>query len=173
MADIGDTRLGIILGATAIPTPSDEATEISVNLSEITYLLRVEEYYDPGGPPIGWYTGASQTITSTTSRILTESPDIDQGTLTFVIGSPQTYTGTITIPVNSALSGSTEYTWKVNLDITHGTVTFGSITRNYDTIQVSFTTEVAFAPPVPSGLNNMVTIKRVVAASNNKIFAET
>ncbi len=141
MPTVGDTRLGITLGATAIPTPSDGTTEVSVNLSEITYLLRVEEYLTSPSP--GWYTGASQNIASVASMSLTESPNISQDSLTFQIGSPLAYTGTITIPVNSTLNGSTEYTWQVNLDITHGTITSGSVSRNYDTIQVSFTTEAS------------------------------
>ncbi len=33
--------------------------------------------------------------------------------------------------------------------------------------------EFVFSPPEPSGINNMVTIKRVVAAANNKVFYET
>ncbi len=144
MPEIGDTRLDPVI-FTALP--EDNEVGVSVSLSEITYLLRIQEYIDPGGGA-DWFSGAFVAITSVGSMSLTESPDIDNGTLTFEISSPFTYAGTITIPVDSALSGSTEYTWQVNLNITHGTLTFGEVTRNYDTVQVSFTTEAA-APPKP------------------------
>lgn len=153
MPDIGDTRLGIVLGSTQVPAPADDATGVSVNLAELTCLIRIEEYYDPAGPPpVGWYAGSFVDITSVANLVLTESPNINQGTLTFLIGSPQAYTGTITIPIDSTLLGSTLYTWEVSLEITHGTNTFGSVTRNYGTIQVSFTTEasVPLKPTTPS-----------------------
>ncbi len=137
MPSIGDTRISVVLYTA---NPADEDTNVSVDLAEMTFLLRVEEYLDV--PPLGWYSGAFVAIVSASGMSLTESPNIDEGTLTFgITASPFDYTGTITVPINTALSGNTEYTWEVDISLTHGTLTSGEVTRNYTTLQVSFTTE--------------------------------
>lgn len=77
----------------------------------------------------------------------------------------------LSLVVPYTLEYDTEYSWRVDVydgvDTTTGDVW-------------TFTT-ISFGPPAPSldgsgnanGLNNMVTLRRVVVASNNKIFYET
>ena len=84
----------------------------------------------------------------------------------------------LSIEVPSALEYNTEYSWRVDATNEAGTTT-GDVW--------SFTALV-FAPPLPSGItldgdgnptgtptgvNNMITLKRLVTASNNKVFYET
>ena len=135
MPSIGDTRISIVFYTA---NPADEETDVSVNLAEMTFLLRVEEYLNV--PPLGWYSGAFVAIVSASGMSLTESPGINEGSLIFEVGVPN-YIGTITVPINAALSGNTEYTWEIDISLTHGTLTFGEVTRNYTTLQISFTTE--------------------------------
>ncbi len=77
----------------------------------------------------------------------------------------------LSIEVPYALEYNTEYSWRVDATNENGTTTGDTW---------SFTTLV-FTPPAasldgggnPTGLNNMVTLKRLVTASNNKVFYET
>ena len=77
----------------------------------------------------------------------------------------------LSIEVPYALEYNTEYSWRVDATNENGTTT-GDVW--------SFTT-LLFAPPAvsvdgssnPTGLNNMVTLKRIVVAAANKIFYET
>ena len=84
----------------------------------------------------------------------------------------------LSVEVPYALEYNTEYSWRVDATNAVGTTT-GDVW--------SFTALV-FAPPLPSGVtldgdgnptgtptgvNNMVTLKRLVTASNNKVFYET
>ena len=77
----------------------------------------------------------------------------------------------LSIEVPYTLEYNTEYSWRVDATNEFGTTT-GDVW--------SFTTLV-FAPPTisvdgssnPTGLNNMVTLKRIVVAAANKIFYET
>lgn len=84
----------------------------------------------------------------------------------------------LSIEVPYALEYNTEYSWRVDATNESGTTT-GDVW--------SFTALV-FAPPLPSGvtldgdgnptgnptgLNNMVTLKRLVTVSNDKVFYET
>ena len=146
MPSIGDTRLGPVVIS---PTPLDEAVGISINLSELSVITRLEEYIDV--PPVGWNAGRFLDVTSVGALSLVESPNIDQGNLTYQIGVPILVAGTTTVPINSTLNSFTEYTWKINITLTHGTLTFGSVTRNYDSIQFTFTTEVG-PPNKPTNL---------------------
>ncbi len=142
MAEIGDTR--IIVGAFA---PEDDATGVAYDLSEVSCFIRVDEYYDPGGPPVGWYTGASQYITSIGAITIAMSGGISMDTPSGVIGNPQANTAGITSLSGEDFAGNTEYTWNFNsVSLTHGTVTFGSVTRSYSTDVVSFTTGDAPTP---------------------------
>ncbi len=76
----------------------------------------------------------------------------------------------LNLQVPFALEYSTQYQWRVD-SVESGETTTGDVW--------TFTT-MAFAPPTPagggaagSGLNNMVTIRRLVAVANNKVFFET
>ena len=84
----------------------------------------------------------------------------------------------LSIEAPYALEYNTEYSWRVDATNESGTTT-GDVW--------SFTALV-FAPPLPSGitldgdgvpigtptgLNNMVTLKRLVTVSNDKVFYET
>ncbi|KKN17996.1 hypothetical protein LCGC14_0960220 [marine sediment metagenome] len=60
------------------------------------------------------------------------------------------------------LSYNTAYQWRIDSTNINGTTT-GNVW--------SFTT-LSFDPPVASGLNNMVTIRKVIAAAGNKIWIE-
>lgn len=70
----------------------------------------------------------------------------------------------LSITVPYTLEYNTTYNWRVDSVDEFGTTT-GDVW--------SFTCLV-FTPPTPSqGLNNMVTIKRLVTVANNKVFYET
>ena len=77
----------------------------------------------------------------------------------------------LSIEVPYTLEYNTEYSWRVDSINIVGTTTGDTW---------SFTSLV-FAPPAisldgggnPTGLNNMVTLKRIVVAANNSIFYET
>ena len=74
----------------------------------------------------------------------------------------------LSIEVVAALEYNTSYQWRVD-SVESGITTTGDVW--------TFTT-ISFAPPSPSGgggagLNNMVTIKRMVAVADNKVFYET
>ncbi len=84
----------------------------------------------------------------------------------------------LSIEVPYALEYNTEYSWRVD-----ATNEFGTTTGNTWSFTCLF-----FAPPLPSGitldgdgeptgiasgLNNMVTLKRIVAVANDKVFYET
>lgn len=68
----------------------------------------------------------------------------------------------LSIEVPSNLAYSTEYEWRVDVtedeELSTGTVW-------------SFTT-LAFDPPIPSSKNNMVTLRRLIAACDNKVYYE-
>ena len=84
----------------------------------------------------------------------------------------------LSVEVPYALDYNIEYSWRVD-----STNEFGTTTGD----TWSFTS-IVFAPPLPSGVtldgdgnptgtptgvNNMITLKRLVTASNNKIYYET
>jgi hypothetical protein len=46
------------------------------------------------------------------------------------------------VPINSDLAGGTEHTWKIRINVTHNTDTFGMVTRSYDSPEFTFTTLV-------------------------------
>ena len=74
----------------------------------------------------------------------------------------------LSIEVIAALEYNTTYQWRVD----------AVIGENVTTGDVWTFTTMPFTPPSPSGgggagLNNMVTIKRMVAVADNKVFYET
>ena len=69
----------------------------------------------------------------------------------------------LSIVVPSILEYNTEYSWRVDAINVYGTTTGDTW---------SFTTLI-FAPPLPTGMNSMITLKRIVAAANDKVFYET
>ena len=69
----------------------------------------------------------------------------------------------LSVVVPSVLEYNTTYNWRIDTDTVAEVIT-GDVW--------AFTTLV-FTPPVPTGINNMITLKRIVAAANNKIFYET
>ena len=145
MPTAGDTRLGPLALGRATAVPANGAVEIAIDLANMLYTLQVEEWIDV--PPM-WIIGASQDIVSVAGMVLSINPVHSTDTLTFLIDPGEVgneYAGRITIPSLADFSGSTEYTWSVNLNITHGTLEFGEVTRNYTTDEASFTV-IAPAP---------------------------
>lgn len=83
----------------------------------------------------------------------------------------------LSIEVPYALEYNTEYSWRVDATNEHGTTTgdvWSFTTLVYDPPLPSGITLVNGEPTgTPTGVNNMVTLKRLVAVANNKVFYET
>jgi len=75
------------------------------------------------------------------------------------------------IIVPNVLEYNTEYQWRV--DTTTETETITGDVWSFTTIEFAPPSASVDASQNPTGINNMVTLKRLVVAANNKIFYET
>ena len=87
----------------------------------------------------------------------------------------------LSVEIPYALEYNTEYSWRVDATNENGTTTGDMWSFTCLLFDPPFPTGITLdygeSPPVPTGdptgVNNMVTLKRIVAASNNKVFYET
>jgi hypothetical protein len=145
MPSYGDTRIS----ATVFTAdPADNEIDVLVTKTPLTYLLKLEEYLSV--PFDGWFSGSFLAMFGAGGYVFTDSPSMDHGSLSFIVGSPQTWTGTIIIPLDSDLDPAQIYTWQVNLNIVHNTSLSGVVPRNYTTELMTFTTAGAAGPSKPT-----------------------
>lgn len=87
----------------------------------------------------------------------------------------------LSIEVPYALEYNTEYSWRVDAVNEYGTTTGDTWAFTCllfappfpDGITIDYGEDPPIPTGTPTGVNNMVTLKRIVAAANNKIFYET
>ena len=192
MPSDGDTTLIIWLQT----DPYIDDTDVNVSLVNFNYEAWVAEYRSLFGRYVN--NSGDHDITSISNINLTINPVHSTDTPTYnlnVFGNAFR----ITVPSLADLNPGTEYTWSINADITHNTIEYGVVARNYDTtLQVLlggitlappmvFNTYI-FKPPVASGdddgdgggehssgeggKNLMRTVRRLLVAASNKIYYE-
>ncbi len=122
----------------ALAIPAIGATDVAVDLANIVYRAVMREFLEPPDVPFsGWWTGEFLAITNVENIVLSISPAHSVGTITYEVnpdGFPiKNRVVEIVIPSSVLFAGSTEYTWSLTMDITHGTFDMGPITQNYNT----------------------------------------
>lgn len=121
MAEVGDTVLHI-----AGPLdPGIGDSGVDVDLADLVYTGQVWEYLGIGP---GWFQAGD--ISSVSGAALFISPAHSTG---FIATGIVDNRFTFTVPSNVAFSGFTGYEWSFTMTITHGTNTFGEVTRGYST----------------------------------------
>lgn len=140
MPSIGDTSWGYPPDFEFGETPEDSASGVSVDLVELEAAATIREYYDHPTLGLGWWTGGNIGPVTINSAELIESPNIDEGAI--AASRPLLWAVQVNVPIDSSLNGETVHTWKVRINVAHGTATFGAVSRTYDSPEFTFTTGV-------------------------------
>jgi len=147
MPTAGDTRL-LVNPTTGLniqnPSPDNGATDVDFDLAEVYGHIKIQEWLETPWPD-WWAVPSSQAITNIGALSIAMSGGISMNTPTGEVwDAPNVSTATITSTSAETFAGETEYTWNFDsITLTHGTVTFGSVTRTYSTDSVTFTTGVS------------------------------
>jgi len=132
MPEAGDTKLS--LGGIVTPTIGEDG--VAVDLANLIYEGKVREWISP---PNQWVSSSpTHDIVSINNLVLTIAPEHSTDTITYELdpyGLGHDHVFRATIPSLANFVGFTGYAWSLSMDITHGTNTFGEVTRSYTTTE--------------------------------------